>query len=165
MNNNKQTQVEFSEQLIKGKIAEMVFSQMFRDENKFTVIPFGYETTFPEIAQYGYLAKDKHVFDTIRNAPDFALVSHDKKEVYLVEVKYRNGLFPDQLQQKAKEIQDRWKSVRLFIATPTGFFFDDCSGIIHHHGSVSPLDESWITEKKQKEYLKLLNEFINKTDV
>ena len=161
----KQTQIEFSEQLIKGKIAEMIFSQMFRDENKFTVIPFGYETTFPEIAQYGYLAKDKQVFDTIRNAPDFALVSHDKKEVYLVEVKYRNGLFLDQLQQKAQEIQNRWKSVRLFIATPTGFFFDDCNSIISNNGNVSPLDTAWITKNKQTEYLKLLNDFISKPNI
>jgi hypothetical protein len=83
-----QTLTEFSEQLIKGKIAELEFSQLFRNGHKSTVIPFGYENTFPEIAQYANLANDKQAVEIIRSAPDFALFSHDKKEVYLVEVKY-----------------------------------------------------------------------------
>lgn len=39
-----QTQTEFSEQLIKGKIAELVFSQMFQNGHKFTVIPLVMKT-------------------------------------------------------------------------------------------------------------------------
>lgn len=127
--NNKQTPVEFSKQLIKGKIAELIFSQMFRNSNKFTVIPFGYENTFPEIAQYAYMANDIKVLDTIRSAPDFALVSHDKKDVYLVEVKYRSFLDNKHIKEMAEKIQNRWKSVQLFVATPSGFYFGNCSDI------------------------------------
>ncbi len=157
---NKQTPVEFSEQLIKGKVAELVFSQMFRNSNKFTVIPFGYENTFPEIAQYAYLANDKQVFETIRNAPDFALVSHDKREVYLVEVKYRHILNKEHVLEMAEKIQSRWKSVQLFIATPNGFYFGNCGNIITSKGVIPSLDISWINKKDQKEYTRLLNEFI-----
>ena len=156
-----QTKLEFSKELIKGKIGELIFSQMFRNGNKFTVIPFGYETTFPEIAQYGYLADDKQVFDTIRNAPDFAIISHDKKEVYLVEVKYRTSFTSEHLKMKAEEIQNRWKSVRLFIATPNGFYFDSCDDIIKKNGAISPLDTGWVEEKNQEEYLVLLRNFIS----
>lgn len=159
---NKQTPVEFSEQLIKGKIAELIFSQMLRNSNKFTVIPFGYENTFPEIAQYAYMANDLQVLDTIRSAPDFALVSHDKREVYLIEVKYRSSIDNNQIKEIAKKIQNRWKSVQLFIATPTGFYFGNCNDIILSDGIIPSLDTIWVPENDQKEYTKLLNEFITK---
>ncbi len=45
-------EIEFSKDLIKGKVAEVIFEQMFREEEKFTVIPFGYEHTMPTLAQY-----------------------------------------------------------------------------------------------------------------
>lgn len=162
MIHTKQTPIEFSEQLIKGKIGELIFSQMFRNSNQFTVIPFGYENTFPEIAQYAYMADDKQVFETIRNAPDFALVSHDKKDVYLVEVKYRHSMNEKHIQEIAEKIQSRWKSVLLFVATPTGFYFGNCADIISAKGVISPLDTSWVSEKEQSEYVRLLNEFICK---
>jgi hypothetical protein len=159
---NKQTPIQFSEQLIKGKITELIFSQMFRNSNKFTVIPFGYENTFPEIAQYAYMANDKQVFETIRNAPDFALVSHDKRDVYLIEIKYRHNLSEKYELEMAEKIQSRWKSAQLFIATPTGFYFNSCSDIISSGGVIQPLDTNWINEKEQKDFIRLLNEFICK---
>lgn len=160
--NNKQTPVEFSEQLIKGKIAELIFSQMFRNSKKFTVIPFGYENTFPEIAQYAYMADNTQVLDTIRSAPDFALVSHDKRDVYLVEVKYRSFVDEKHIKEIAEKIQDRWKSVQLFIATPKGFYFGDCAEVAENNGVISNLDTNWVSEDVQQEYVKLLNEFITK---
>ncbi len=162
---NKQTPIEFSEQLIKGKIAELIFSQMFRNSNKFTVIPFGYENTFPEIAQYAYMADNSQVLDTIRSAPDFALVSHDKREVYLVEVKYRSFIDDKHVKGIAEKIQNRWKSVQLFIATPTGFYFGNCNDIVSSDISISSLDMAWVSENDQKEYVKLLNEFITKPNI
>ena len=157
-----QTKIKFSEQLIKGKIAELVFSQMFRNGGKFTVIPFGYENTFPEIAQYANLAKDKDAVEIIRSAPDFAIVSHDKKEVYLVEVKYRSILSENYVLEMAQNIQSRWKSVHLFIATPEGFFFGNCSEIISSNGSISSLNNDWVDESEQIEYTKMINEFISR---
>lgn len=162
---NKQTPIEFSEQLIKGKIAELIFSQMLRNSRKFTVIPFGYENTFPEIAQYSNMAIDQQVFETIRNAPDFALVSHDKKDVYLVEVKYRHSISDTYVKTDAEKIQNRWKSVQLFIATPLGFYFGNCSDIISTGGKISPLNTDWVKEEEQKEYIKMLNEFISKPNI
>ncbi|MDZ4668463.1 MAG: hypothetical protein SGJ00_11360 [bacterium] len=155
-----QTQIQFSEQLIKGKIAELIFSQMFRNSGKFTVIPFGYENTFPEIAQYANLARDKDAVEIIRNAPDFALVSHDKKEVYLVEVKYRSILTEKYVCEMAEKIQSRWKSVHLFIITPDGFYFGNCAEIINKNGNILKINHEWINELEQVQYLKLINEFI-----
>lgn len=160
---NIQTPIQFSEQLIKGKITELIFSQMFRNSNKFTVIPFGYENTFPEIAQYQNELDNKEVLATIRSAPDFALVSHDKRDVYLVEVKYRSFVDEKHIKDIAEKIQNRWKSVHLFIATPKGFYFGDCEHILNNNGVMSNLDIEWVSFQDQEEYLNLLNEFINKS--
>lgn len=47
-----QTPLEFARELIKGRIAETVFEQMIKHEERFTVIPFGYEHTMPLLAQH-----------------------------------------------------------------------------------------------------------------
>ena len=49
-----QTSKQFSHELIKGKIAELIFEMMFREAGRFTS-SFGYEYTLPEIAQYQHL--------------------------------------------------------------------------------------------------------------
>lgn len=76
-------QTDFPKQLIKGKIAELVFDQMFRDTGKYTIIPFGYESIVPELRQYAG-GTEGNILENIQNAPDFALVIHDPKEVLLV---------------------------------------------------------------------------------
>ena len=47
---NKQTEIDFSKQIIKGRICEQVFNLMVVKEEKFTVIPFRYEN----IITYNY---------------------------------------------------------------------------------------------------------------
>src|SRR3989344_2978074 len=111
-------QKDFSKQLIKGKIAELVFDQMFRDSGKYTVIPFGYESVVPELMQYTNGGEYKNLLDNIRNAPDFALVSHDPKEVFLVEVKYRSRIDGEEIKKTAAMICEQWKLAWIFIATP-----------------------------------------------
>ena len=133
---------------------------MFRKAGKFTVIPFGYENTLPEIAQYAHLAEYKQVLDNIRTAPDFALVSDDKREVFLVEVKYKTSHTDSEIKDIAIKIQEKWKLVRLFLATPEGFYFDSCSNIIKNGGRISPLGTAWVIDEIQKEYFELLKNFI-----
>src|ERR1044072_7473302 len=95
---------EFVRHLIKGKVAEIIFQQMFQESGKFTILRSGYEYTLPELAQYQHLAEVKAVMDNIRNAPDFILVSQDKKEVHLVEVKYRYLLNLEDTRQTAERL-------------------------------------------------------------
>ena len=103
----------FSHNLIKGKIAETVFEQMFRSMGKFTVIPFGYESTLPEIAQNSHRVEYQFVLEQIRTAPDFAIVSHDQTEVFLVEVKYFNTHTDQEIKTVAEKIHRKWKVVCL----------------------------------------------------
>lgn len=154
--------IDFSKNFIKGKIAELIFDQMFREGKKFTVIPFGYESTLPEIARYAHLAEYQPVIENIRTAPDFALVSNDKKEVFLVEVKYRKNLNKEEIKSQSEKICDRWKSVWLFVATPEGFYFNSCNDVINKNGEMDLLGKKWINSEIQDKYLSLVNEFVSR---
>ncbi|HRH55286.1 MAG TPA: hypothetical protein PK609_00250 [Candidatus Paceibacterota bacterium] len=153
-------QKDFSKQLIKGKIAELVFEQMFRDAEKYTVIPFGYESVVSELQQYTRQINDRELLDNIRNAPDFALVSHDPKEVFLVEVKYRSRLDSDEIRRTAAAICERWKLAYMFIATPEAFYFDRCSDLLNEEASLTEIPDSLISRELQDKYRSLLVEFI-----
>ncbi len=150
----------FVRDLIKGKIAEIIFEQMFRESGKYTILHSGYEYTLPELAQYQHLAEIKTVMENIRNAPDFVLVSQDKKEVYLVEVKYRARRDPEYLKQIVQETLKVWNPSWLFVASPDGFFFEPCNTILTNEGHIGALvNEKFVDHKIRDEYLKLLNQF------
>jgi hypothetical protein len=150
-------QIDFSRQLIKGRIAEVVFEQMIRDEGNYTVIPFGYEHTMPTLAQYRGLVEIQRIIDNISDAPDFALISNDKTKVYLVEVKYQGKLDLEKLKEYAYKLLNRWEYPWLFIATPNGFYCGLCRTILE--GQVYELSENWVNKTRQAEYMKLLIEF------
>ena len=152
-------QKDFSKQLIKGKIAEMVFDQMFREAGKYTVIPFGYESIVPELMQYTKQTEYKALLENIRNAPDFALVSHNPKEVFLVEIKYRSKIDLEEIKRSADDICERWKLAWLFVATPDGFYFDACTDIVES-GRMTPLTHEYVDKDLQEKYVALLKEFI-----
>lgn len=64
---------------------------MLRDAGVFTVLEFGYEKVIPELIQKEYCS-DSTLIETLRVAPDFAVINQLSKEVSLVEVKYRHKL-------------------------------------------------------------------------
>ncbi|OGM93988.1 hypothetical protein A2524_01700 [Candidatus Wolfebacteria bacterium RIFOXYD12_FULL_48_21] len=150
---------DFIKHLIKGKIAEIIFEQMFRESGKYTILRSGYEYTLPELAQYQHIAEIKAVMENIRNAPDFILVSQDKTEVHLVEVKYRANRYTNEVNELATNLLVRWNPSWLFVACPDGFFFEPCNTIANKEGEIGPLFEKWVAPEIQAEYLKLLNEF------
>ena len=154
-----QKHINFIKQLVKGKIAEIIFEQMLAESGKFTILHSGYEYTLPELSQYQHHAQVKAVIENIRNAPDFILVSQDKKEVHLIEVKYQRVLNRKRAKEIAEDILKTWSPSWLFIATLDGFYFDPCHTILNNNGQIKPLYETWVDFKTQKEYLKLLNEF------
>ncbi len=150
--------IDFARQLIKGKIAELVFEQMIRDEKMYTVIPFGYEHTVPTLAQYHGIVEVQKVIDDIKNAPDFALVSEDKTKLYLVEVKYQSQLNIELLKEYAKELLDRWEYPWIFVATSENFYCGMCKDVLTKN-KINNLSENWVSFERQKHYLKLLKEF------
>ncbi|MDD5738975.1 MAG: hypothetical protein PHY72_03590 [Candidatus Pacebacteria bacterium] len=150
--------IGFVRKLIKGKIAEVIFEQMMREEGRYTIIPFGYEHTMPTLAQYRSLVKVQTIIDNIADAPDFVLISHDKTEVYLVEVKYQSKLNIEDLKGYAKKLIERWEYPWLFVATPSGFKCGLCKKVLEE-GAIGDLSENLVSYKSQAEYLKVLLEF------
>lgn len=153
--------IDFSRNLIKGRIAETIFEEMFRLSEEFTVIPIGYEHTIPELAQYQHHIQVKQVLNNIRNAPDFALISQNKEKVFLVEVKYRHYINPDENYSLANQISTNWNPSFLFMASQEGFFFDSCYKILENNGLIKQLPYSWVQKDIQKKYFNLLKEFIS----
>jgi hypothetical protein len=150
---------------VKGKIAEILFEMMIREDPKhtFTIIPFGYEKTTPELAQYQELVKNYETLTVIRQSPDFILIKNDKTEVHFVEVKYRrvfNELVASSLFESAKNVDQYWKETWFFVATQDGFYFDSGEEIIKNKGAMKNLDETIITPDIQGKYLNVLKEFV-----
>jgi hypothetical protein len=150
----------FVKNLIKGKIAEVIFEEMFRESEEFTIIQIGYEHTIPELAQYQHHVQIKKVLENIRSAPDFVLINKDKTEVFLVEVKYRETLLKTDLLKIATEISKRWNPCWLFVASKTGFYFSPCHTIVNTQGNIDELSESWVRKEVKDESLKILKDFI-----
>jgi hypothetical protein len=152
--------INFSRQLVKGRIAETLFEQMLRDTEAFTVLAFGYESILPELA---HRQNDIHIQETmeiIRRAPDFAVINNQTHDVYLIEVKYMMHPRTEWILTAAKRMYESWKPSYLFLATPNGFFFDKASTIIEKDGVMSQLIHPQIPKELQDKYTALLNELI-----
>lgn len=150
----------FSKNLIKGRIAETLFEQMFRDVGKFTILSFGYEKILPELARKQNDIKAEEAMEIIRRAPDFAVIDNQSHEVQLVEVKYLMNPNQDVVFEDAKRMVGSWRPSYLFLATPKGFYFDKALEIFRKKGDMRELDPQVIPTEQQQKYLVLLNEFI-----
>jgi len=151
-------EINFSKNLIKGKIAELIFEQMFRESEKYTILHYGYEHTLQELVQYRKTLR-KDVMEDIKDTPDFILMGNNKKDIYVVEVKYRAKIKENDLKKIATNILKKWNPSWLFVASKDGFYFSPCNKIIKT-GKINRLSNSWINKKNQKEYINLLKEFI-----
>lgn len=154
------TSKDFARNLVKGKIAETVFAQMFRETGGFTVLEFGYEKIIPELIESGKVADE--TLEIIRRAPDFAVINKETKEVKLVEVKYRKFLSKEYTLRDAKRMMKAWNPSCLFVVTHDGFYFDDIRTIVEKDGEINPLMHPFISEEMKERYLKLLNDFEEK---
>jgi hypothetical protein len=155
-----QTPLDFSKQLLKGRIAETIFEQMFRDVGTFTVLAFGYENILPELAHRQNDIQAEETMEIIRRAPDFAVIDNKSHDVYLIEVKYMMHPNQDFILKAAQRMTDSWKPSYLFLATPKGFFFGRAGEVVKNKGVINELANSCVSSKLQEKYLELLNQFI-----
>ena len=148
--------ISFARNLVKGRIAETVFSQMFRSSNNYTVLEFGYEKVVPQLVGRDF-GHENPAIESLRVAPDFAVINQTTKEVRLIEVKYRQKLDSKNVLACAMKMHTSWNPSYLFIATLEGFYFDEISTIIAHQGNISGLTD--IDLSSQAEYLKIIKDF------
>jgi hypothetical protein len=151
--------IKFVTDLIKGKITEVIFQQMFSEVGNFTVIPFGYENTIPELAQYHNLILPK-VVGNFNKMPDFVLIKGDKTEAYLVEIKYRSEIDIKEMYNIALETVKSWDPSFLFIATKGEFYYSPCNRIIINKGKLEPLGYGLVKKDLQEKYTQILSNFI-----
>lgn len=151
--------ITFARNLVKGRIAETVFAEMLRHSGEFTVLEFGYEKIIPELTQVGCKKEDNEMIETLRTAPDFAIINRKTKRVKLVEVKYRKTLSSSDILKVAKRMHKSWNPSYLFVVTLDGFYFDEINKIIENRGNITPLIHAQIPEEIQKEYLKIIQDF------
>lgn len=148
----------FTRNLVKGRIAETIFAQMFRDTGEYTVLEFGYEKVVPQLVGRNY-HHDDPMIESLRVAPDFAVINQESKEVRLIEVKYRQVIDNRNVLECARKMHASWNPSYLFIATLDGFYFDEISKIIINDGNISRL--SSIADDVQEKYLQILIDFEN----
>ena len=153
--------IDFSRNLIKGKIAEMIFEQMLRDAGGFTILGFGYEKILPELANVQGDIKVEKTMEIIRRAPDFAVINHKTNKVHLIEVKYMTNKTDKKVLNAADRMLKSWDPSQLFIATPDGFFFDPANKIIEKNGAIDPLNHKDLPQELQDKYIQLLKKFIS----
>ena len=154
----KESEIGFARNLVKGKIAETVFAQMLRSTGAFTVLEFGYEKIIPELVGRGAGADDTMV-ETLRTAPDFAVINNKTKEVHLIEVKYRKEIKNSDILGIAKRMSQSWNPSYLFVGTVDGFYFGDVKDIIKAKGKIQPLMHPQLPKSTQGIFLRILNDF------
>ncbi|MGH7141861.1 MAG: hypothetical protein ACREF5_00045 [Candidatus Saccharimonadales bacterium] len=150
--------ISFTRNLVKGRIAETIFAQMFRDNEDYTVLDFGYEKVVPQLVGQNYNHSNP-VIESLRVAPDFAVINKDTKEVRLIEVKYQYKIDKYRILDYARIMHASWNPSYLFIATLDGFYFDEINKIIQKDGAISELKE--ISSETQSNYLQILKDFEN----
>lgn len=150
--------ITFARNLVKGKIAETVFAQMLRSTSSFTVLEFGYEKIIPELVGRGK-GGDSEMVETLRTAPDFAVINNFTKEVHLIEVKYRARFINQNVLDIAERMSRNWNPSYLFLASEDGFYFGEVKSLVENGGNIKRLDHPQIPAETQAEFLKILNDF------
>lgn len=149
--------IKFTENLIKGRIAEIIFESMLRESQSFTVLHFGYEHILPELAHSKIFDRETDTARAVRSAPDFAIINNETKQVHLIEVKYRKILRKSDILRLAQRMAEAWNPSYIFLASKTGFYFGSIHDIIKSKGDIKPLVHKNIPPQLQKKYLELLN--------
>lgn len=149
---------DFTRNLVKGKIAETVFAQMFREADKYTVLEFGYEKIIPELVQAGYNS-NRGIVETLRTAPDFAVIDNTERHVKLIEVKFRSTMNNLHILSVAERMHAAWNPSWLFVCSLDGFYFDKVDKIITNNGHMDKLSSEVISADVQIKYLQLLCDF------
>jgi hypothetical protein len=152
--------MKFTHELIKGKVAEIIFEQMIHNTKGYTVLEFGYEKVVHQLAKAPKSEGAEAMIEIVRKAPDYAIVNEDTHNVTLVEIKYMAQKTNGKVSAIAKDIEKSWRNAALFIATPKGFYFDHVDTIIKNKGVIKPFTHPKIPEKVVTLYVSMLNEFI-----
>jgi hypothetical protein len=97
--------------------------------------------------------------ETLRTAPDFAVINKKTKEVHLIEVKYRRTFIQKNILEIAERMSKNWNPSYLFLASVDGFYFGEVKTIIKNKGRIELLEHKQIPKETQIAFLRILNDF------
>ncbi len=154
--NQKNTHLEWTDNLIKGRIAEVIFEQMMLSSDRFTVIPFGYEKKTPEIASRSRHLTQSDAVEVLKRSPDFVLIDNETHNVLLIEVKFQTIKSNHWTLEAAEAVLQTWKPAYIFLATANGFYFDSVKNIVANRGEIPVFGHNLISLEMQTEYLQII---------
>jgi len=116
--------MNFSNRVLKGRIAETIVSEMLQEAGYF-VYRFGYEGILQSLIQEGLpkMRSDSVVAEKIRTMPDF-IVMNKAGDVFFIEVKYRSSIENDQsFKDWVRKANKRWPEAKLILVHPYEPYF------------------------------------------
>ena len=99
------------------------------------------------------------IVETLRAAPDFAVIDNEERHVKLIEVKYRNAVNNLEILDVAKRMHASWNPSWLFVCSLEGFYFDKVDKIKENNGHIDKLSNEIIPNTLQLRYLEILCDF------
>ncbi|MCX7996530.1 MAG: hypothetical protein N2691_02080 [Patescibacteria group bacterium] len=146
--------------LIRRKITATVFEQMFREAGRYTVIPIGHADSIETLSEHKRHPYVRKILENLTAAPDYVLISQDKTDVMVVEVDYMRRIDRETIADRIHTILRRWDPSYLFLATGSGFYYENCTAIRAENGSIKRLTERWVRKDIQDKYYHLLEDYI-----
>jgi hypothetical protein len=110
--------------MLKGETAKNLVKVLLQ-KSGYSVYPYGYENTLPEIREklYSKETKNSPTVRRIRASPDILVYDNEKKDLLLVEVKLRNSETPWLEYRKMKIYQEFWNDSILVLLVPFNHVF------------------------------------------
>ena len=112
----------FIKSQLKGFNAKLITESIFRDSS-YETYPFGYESSFSRLLSAMDYKNPSETFLQLRSMPDLLVIDKDKKEVFLIECKYRNIPKLESLRLSKPSIEKYkkyWKGCILVVIVPLG---------------------------------------------
>jgi hypothetical protein len=149
--------IQFTEQLIKGRIVETIFEMMFGNLEGCKLSRYGIEYTSPDLLKKDVRFANVELLEKLGNSPDFVFIKNNN--ITFVEVKYRHQFVDENVFNIVLPLIKNWDQAWLFLASNSGFYFDSVLEIYKNQGVIKPLSPDLIPLETQKEYLEILNKF------
>ena len=152
--------MSFEENLIKGKIVETIFQQMFIETDKYELYSFEATVDLSSIQHLSHHKDIQNILDGSSPVPQCIIVPKGKDEVYIINTLYSESYHSNDLIDQARDSHDKWEYSWLFLATRYHFHFDSCWNIMNSNGHMDLLPYTWIPRDIQDKYKSLLHQFL-----
>ena len=110
--------------MFKGETAKNIIKVLLQ-KSGYSVYPYGYENTLADIKDklYSKETKNSPTVRRIRSSPDLLVYDGEKRDLMLVEVKFRNSETPWLENRKIHIYKEYWNDSILVVVAPISHVF------------------------------------------